>query len=249
MSSTMKVWTESVFNIIYLFTIWMLTVKMFRLAAGVSPKDLQVAKNIMIAFVFLAIGDTGHVGFRVLAYFMGGLDAKLNILNMQLPMVGAGALATAIMVTLFYVMILDAWRKRFDGKYGVFEYILIVAGVIRLILFINPANQWGSVVPPFRWSLVRNIPLMLQGLGTAYLILRDSYKYKDRTFKQIGAMILVSFACYMPVIFLVEKMPWVGMLMIPKTLAYLAIAFIAYKEFFSEVKLRMVKTNKISSEI
>jgi hypothetical protein len=62
-------------------------------------------------------------------------------------------------------------------------------------------------------------------------------------------MILASFACYMPVIFLVEKMPWVGMLMIPKTLAYLAIAFIAYKEFFSEVKLRMVKTNKISSEI
>jgi hypothetical protein len=41
-------------------------------------------------------------------------------------------------------------------------------------------------------------------------------------------MILVSYACYIPVILLVQQVPPIGMLMIPKTMAYLAIAVISY---------------------
>ena len=41
-------------------------------------------------------------------------------------------------------------------------------------------------------------------------------------------MILVSYACYLPVILFVQQAPLVGMLMIPKTIAYVAIAIIAY---------------------
>ncbi len=241
MSSTIRIWVEIGFNIAYLLTIWVVVAGMFKKVAGVRPKDLPVAQNMMLAFVLLALGDTGHVGFRILAYNMGSLDAKLNVFGVQLPLVGAGALATAITVTFFYVVILDLWRKRFDGKYGIFEYILMIVAVIRLILFINPGNQWNNVVPPFGWSVVRNIPLMMQGLGVAFLILRDAHRYKDKTFKLIGIMILASYACYMPVIFLVQKAPWIGMLMIPKTLAYVAIAVIAYKEFFAGEKLQQVK--------
>lgn len=45
-------------------------------------------------------------------------------------------------------------------------------------------------------------------------------------------MILVSYAFYAPVILLVQKMPLIGMLMIPKTLAYVAIAVLAYRHLF-----------------
>jgi hypothetical protein len=45
-------------------------------------------------------------------------------------------------------------------------------------------------------------------------------------------MILVSYACYIPVILFVQQAPMVGMLMIPKTLAYVAVGFIAYGELF-----------------
>jgi hypothetical protein len=232
MSSTIRMWTEIAFNIVYLIAIWTLVAKMFRRINNVKPKDITVARSMMIAFVLLALGDTGHVGFRVLSYFLGGLGSKLSIFGGEFSLVGAGALATAVTITFFYVIMLDAWRKRYNSKYGFFEYTLIIVAIVRLIMFINPANQWNSVVPPFGWSIARNLPLMLQGLGTAYLILRDSMKYKDQVFKLIGIMMLLSYACYMPVIFLVQKVPWMGMLMIPKTLTYLAIAVIIYKDMF-----------------
>jgi hypothetical protein len=81
--------------------------------------------------------------------------------------------------------------------------------------------------------LVRNLPLVILGLGVAYLMLRDSATVRDTTFKWIGIMILVSYAFYAPVILFVQQVPAIGMLMIPKTLAYVAIGFIAYRDFFS----------------
>ncbi len=96
---------------------------------------------------------------------------------------------------------------------------------------IPPANEWNNVVPPQPWSTLRNLPLMVQGLGVAYLILR-THSTQDRPFWWIGIMILVSYACYLPVILFVQQAPLVGMLMIPKTMAYLVIAFIAYRALY-----------------
>jgi hypothetical protein len=96
-----------------------------------------------------------------------------------------------------------------------------------------PQNEWDRTIPPLPWSLYRNLPLVMQGLGVAYLILRDGIAAKDRAFGYIGVMILVSYGFYAPVILFVQKVPAVGMLMIPKTLAYLAIAWLAYVSLFS----------------
>ena len=75
---------------------------------------------------------------------------------------------------------------------------------------------------------------MIQGLGVAYLILRDSRSAGDRPFTWIGIMILVSYAFYIPVILFVQQMPMIGMLMIPKTMAYVGIALIAYYSLFRQ---------------
>jgi hypothetical protein len=45
-------------------------------------------------------------------------------------------------------------------------------------------------------------------------------------------MILVSYALYIPVILFVQQVPLIGMLMIPKTMAYVAIGFIAYLNLY-----------------
>ena len=47
-------------------------------------------------------------------------------------------------------------------------------------------------------------------------------------------MILLSYAFYIPVILLVQQMPMIGMLMIPKTMAYVGIALIAYFSLFRQ---------------
>jgi hypothetical protein len=65
-------------------------------------------------------------------------------------------------------------------------------------------------------------------------MIRDSRQVGDRTFLWIGVMILVSYACYIPVILFVQTAPLVGMLMIPKTMAYMAIGFLAYNDLYRQ---------------
>ena len=228
MSETARMWMEISFNIAYLVVIWIMVAVMVAQRDRVALADWPVAKRFIGAFALLALGDTGHVGFRIWAYALGSLDAAPVIGGVPVSLVGFGALATAITVTLFYVLLLDAWRVRYSKRYGWFEWLLLASVVVRFALMALPQNEWDQSVPVQPWSTLRNLPLMVLGLGTAWLILRDSSRAHDRTFRWIGIMILVSYACYLPVVFFVQQNPLLGMLMIPKTLAYLAIAFIIY---------------------
>ncbi len=234
MSEAMRTLVEIVFNISYLIVVWSLVFMMARRQTHVQPDRLPLAKRVMWAFALLALGDTGHVGFRVLAYATGGLEANPTL-------VGLGALATAITVTFFYTLVLDMWRLRFQKKLDWFGYVLLGAAVVRLILMALPQNEWGNVVPPQPFGIYRNIPLMVQGLGVMALILRDALAAKDRAFTWIGAMIFVSYAFYTPVILWVQLTPILGMLMIPKTLAYVAIAMIAYRELYGSQSAAKLK--------
>ena len=232
MSEEMIIWVEISFNMIYLLVVWGLVIAMQRNRGKVPPQDRRAADLVRWAFALLALGDTGHVGFRVIAYLQGGLETTVTLLGRDIGLVGLGALSTAITVTVFYILMLEVWRVRFDQQYGIFEYSLIGFAVLRFLLMIPAFNQWNSVVPPQPWSTIRNIPLGVLGLGTAFLILRDATGRRDRTFIWIGISILVSFACYIPVILFVQQVPMIGMLMIPKTLAYVAVGFLAYRELY-----------------
>lgn len=228
MDETLRLWTEVSFNVAYLIAIWTLVTLMWRRRGAVPAGDRRVAALTTWAFALLALGDTGHVGFRVLAYARGGLEQAVSLGGAEIGLVGAGALATAVTVTFFYVLVLEIWRTRFGRRYGAFAILLLAAALVRLAIMVFPENEWNRVEPPQPWSLYRNLPLVVQGLGVAYLILRDAAAAGDRAFRWIGYMILVSYACYLPVILFVQRAPLVGMLMIPKTMAYVAIAFIVY---------------------
>lgn len=85
---------------------------------------------------------------------------------------------------------------------------------------------------PQPWSLYRNAPLLVQGLGVAALFLRDARAARDRPFVQLGAAIALSFAFYLPVVLFIQQAPLVGLLMIPKALAYLAMAWVGFRALF-----------------
>lgn len=232
MSKSVRMWTEIGFNTVYLITVWVLVTAMARRLPAVTAGDRPTARYVMWAFTLLALGDTGHVGFRVLAYALGNLEFSFGVLGQHIGLVGLGAMATAFTVMLFYVLMLFVWRARFGRSYGWLEALLLAAAAVRIALLLPPANQWNSVVPPQPWATYRNLPLIVQGLGVAFLILRDARATRDRTFLLIGVMILISYACYIPVAFFVQRAPLLGMLMIPKTLAYLGIGFLAYSDLF-----------------
>jgi hypothetical protein len=226
MSETVRIWVEVLFNLSYLVAIWTLVIMMARRLPQVAPADQAVAKRLMWAFVLLALGDTGHVGFRVVAYALGGLEAH--------PMlVGFGALSTAYTVTLFYMLMVDIWRVRFNRSLGVFGWTLLAVGAARLVVMLFPQNEWGQLLAPYNWSLLRNSLLVVQGLGVMALILRDAVRTGDAPFKWIGIMIALSYIFYAPVILWSAQAPVLGMLMIPKTCAYVAIAVIGYRAVFA----------------
>lgn len=230
MSDSLLLWVEIVFDVLYLATVWLFVVLMWKNRANLSPENKSIGNLFLSAFFLLALGDTGHVGFRVLAYARGGLETN--------PMlVGTGALATAVTVTFFYMVVAEIWRIRFKRERSVIWWSLIIIGFIRLLIMIPAGNDWGSVVPPTNWGLARNIPLMIQGIGIAVLILWDAIKQNDAFSKKVSVMIFLSYLFYTPVILFVQKVPMLGMLMMPKTLAYVALAFLAFGLFKNEVEV------------
>ena len=232
MSESLRIGIEITFNISYLIVVWGLVIAMIRHQKDVATQNRPVAQRVLWAFALLALGDTGHVGFRVIAYALGGLDARPVILGIPVSLVGVGALATAITVTVFYMLMVDLWRLRFNKSLGWFGGLLLAAGAVRLVIMAFPQNQWDQILPPYNWSLLRNAFLVIQGLGVLYLILRDAIPNNDGAFKWIGVMIALSFAFYIPVILFSAQIPLLGMLMIPKTCAYVGVAIIAYRDLY-----------------
>lgn len=227
---------ETAFNVLYLLVVWYLVILMASHYKQVEPTNKPTARLFLIAFVLLAAGDTGHVGFRVVAHLMNALDKQVIILGSPMALAGVGSMMTAYTVTLFYMVLVYVWMVRFNQKANWFTYTLLAAGVARLTFMGLPANEWGGLVPPQVTGLIRNAFLVIQGLGVIGLFMHSAYKTNDRTFKWIAWSIVASFAFYTPVILFVAKVPMIGMLMIPKTCAYVAVAIFAYNAYWKKKK-------------
>lgn len=229
MSENLITWFEILFDISYLAAIWWMVALMTKRMSRVAENDLRTARLIRLAFILLAAGDTGHVGFRVAAALGGNINAQVSVFGSPMTLIGIGMLMTAITVTFFYMVMIFVWKERFQQPHSWITYTLLAVGIFRLFMMALPANDWGAAVPPEPYGIYRNIPLVIQGIGVMLLLLVSSYRKKDRVMIQTGWMIAVSYAFYTPVILFASQIPMLGLLMIPKTLAYLAVAIIAYR--------------------
>lgn len=226
-------WMEVGFNILYLLLIWTLVVVMRVQFDRVDEKDHRVANLIWVAFFSLAFGDTFHVGARSISYFLeGGLGATVQIFGASYGIVGWSALITAVTVTIFYLFFLVTWIVRNQGQASAFVYFLFTVAGIRLGLLVLPENQWNQPVPVQPWSMIRNLPFLILGIGVAALYLKMAVTKKDRISMWIGILILFSFLTYLPVVVFVQAFQILGMLMIPKTIAYLGIGALVYADLY-----------------
>ncbi|PKO01079.1 MAG: hypothetical protein CVU42_01135 [Chloroflexi bacterium HGW-Chloroflexi-4] len=228
MNSSIIALFETLFDVIYLLLVWGMVILMTVKMTKVNESDRKTANWIRLAFILLAAGDTGHVGFRVLAQVTNTLDKPVIIFGAPMHLVGLGMMTTAFTVTMFYMVFILVWQSRNQQKGTWFTNLLLAFGVVRIIFMALPANLWGDLVPPQPISLYRNLFLIVQGMGLLGLLFYSAAQKKDQLFMAIAWMIVLSFAFYTPVILFAQKIPMIGMLMIPKTIAYLAVAIIAY---------------------
>ena len=71
--------------------------------------------------------------------------------------------------------------------------------------------------------------LAILGLIVIVLFYRSAKEHKDRDFRWMWLTIVLSFGFYIPVVLWADTVPAVGMLMIPKTCAYVWTVMIGYQ--------------------
>ncbi|MCE1159369.1 MAG: hypothetical protein LWX23_09480 [Spirochaetia bacterium] len=210
---------EPLFDLAYLGLV--ITVGVIMMRRGKENKQYGL---FGLMAVVLGSGDAFHLVPRVYALLTTGLDRFATAL-------GIGRMVTSITMTVFYLILYRVWRLRYkiQGKTGLTAVMYLLA-CARIVLSSLPQNGWTSARPPLSWGVYRNIPFALMGVIMIFIFYAEAKHSKDKAFGNIWLAVLLSFAFYLPVVLWSDALPLVGVLMIPKTCAYVWLVFIGYAE-------------------
>lgn len=214
---------ETIFDIVYLVGVVTLGILMIRGSKGRKQYFLYG----MMA-VILGCGDAFHLVPRAVALCTTGLENYTVAL-------GIGKMITSVTMTVFYVLLYYVWRFRYkiDGQQKVTAAVWILA-VLRIVLCFMPQNAWTSADAPLSWGIYRNIPFAILGALIVVLFYRSARDRRDQDFRLLWLAVIISFGCYIPVVLFADAVPPVGMLMIPKTCAYVWIVLMGYRAMKGE---------------
>lgn len=221
----MQAIVETLFDICYLVTVLTVGIRMIRDAKGSRQFELFGWMAVV-----LGAGDSFHLVPRAIALCTTGLDS----FAFQL---GLGKWITSVTMTVFYVLLYYVWRERYEveGQKSLTVAVYALAS-IRVILCMMPQNQWLTDRSPLIWGICRNIPFALLGILVIVLFYRSAKERGDKAFGWMWLTIVLSFGFYIPVVLWAEAVPMIGMLMIPKTCAYVWTVMIGYNAMKKELR-------------
>ena len=182
----------------------------------------------------LGLGDAFHLVPRILVAATGDRPRFLKALS-------RGKMITSITMTVFYVLLWHAGLLLFSLNLPIWTAILYALAVIRILLCLAPGNDWAQETESLKGSILRNIPFFL--MGVMVIVLFAMYGAGIQTVHMQAAAgpaggpeavrfmwlaVLLSFAFYLPVVLWSRKVPKLGMLMLPKTCAYVWIVLMGF---------------------
>lgn len=210
---------ETLFDVVYLTTVIIIGLLMIK---GSKGNKQYLLFGIMA--VTLGLGDSFHLVPRAVALCTTGLENYSAAL-------GIGKFITSLTMTVFYVLLYYVWRLRYkvEGKKGLTITVYVLA-LLRIILCLMPQNAWTSAEAPLSWGIYRNLPFAAMGILVIVLFYQSARRTGDKAFRFMWLTIVLSFAFYIPVVLFADTIPLIGMLMIPKTCAYVWTVLIGYNE-------------------
>lgn len=214
---------ETLFDLVYLVTVITVGIRMIR-----SSKRGSQFRLFGWMAVVLGAGDSFHLVPRALALCTTGLE------NYVVPL-GLGKWITSVTMTVFYVLLYYIWRKRYlvKGQKSVTLAVYLLSAA-RVVLCMMPQNRWLEAQSPLSWGIYRNIPFALLGLLIIVLFYCSAKEKNDTAFRWMWLTIVLSFGFYIPVVLWADTIPMIGMLMIPKTCAYVWTVLIGYNAMKKE---------------
>ena len=219
----MQAIVETLFDAVYLVSVITIGILMIR-----GSKGSKQFRLFGLMAIVLGAGDSFHLIPRAFALCTTGLE------NFTVPL-GLGKWITSVTMTVFYVLLYYVWRQRYQvqGQKGLTAAVYALAAV-RVALCMMPQNQWLSAESPLAWGIYRNIPFALMGLLIIVLFYRSAKEHGDKSFRWMWLTIVLSFGFYIPVVLWADTLPMIGMLMIPKTCAYVWTVLIGYSAMKKE---------------
>lgn len=201
---------EAVFDTCYL---------LFDLIAGILFFAFSHGSPLFLLYGILTwtlcFGDAFHLVPRVLRAVKGSNEK----IERQL---GIGLQISSITMTIFYILLLYIWKQTFYEMTApvMLEILIWVSAAVRIVVCMLPQNNWCGKEGNRKLSVIRNAVFAVTGICVIvlYVMSGNTYGYH---MTRMAAAIVVSFGCYLPVTLLSKKMPKIGMLMIPKTCAYI----------------------------
>ncbi|MGI6162042.1 MAG: hypothetical protein ACOYJD_08425 [Christensenellales bacterium] len=203
--------------------------------------DIAYLSAVFISAALLCVGSTvGGEGWRfgIMALILGIGDSchlipRINFLwdssrKDHTTALGIGKLAASITMTIFYMILWDIGVKHYAiPSFSYLTPVVYALAALRIVLCLMPQNGWTSKSPSLKWAIWRNIPFLALGMVVMALFAIGAHT-KGGAFPYLWLAIFISFACYMPVVLFSGRNAKVGMLMLPKSCAYVAIVLMGF---------------------
>lgn len=212
---------EAIFDACYLI---------FDLIAGILFFAFSKGNTVFVLYGILTLtlcgGDAFHLVPRIIRAVRGSSDK----IKKQL---GVGLQISSITMTVFYIILMYVWKYTFPqmSAPAAVEVMIWVSALIRIFVCSLPQNNWCTDEGNPKLSIIRNAIFAVTGIGVIilYAISGNTSGYH---MTRMVAAILISFGCYLPVALYSKKMPRLGILMIPKTCAYVWIIVMGLQLLF-----------------
>lgn len=208
---------EAVFCVLYLIFDAVAAVIFFAGARGRSAITLFGVMTLV-----LGAGDAFHLVPRIVKAFRPSLSEDPQLQKMT----GLGLLVSSVTMTVYYILLAFIWAELFpdiktdSAVITAIFAILFISAAVRIILCFFPQNNWFRPEGNPKWGMIRNVPFAVTGLCDVILFFLSGND-GGHDLWLMSVAIIISFACYFPVVLFAKKKPAVGMLMIPKTIAYI----------------------------
>ena len=203
---------EAIFDAAYL---------LFDLVAAILFFTFSKGNVLFILYGILTLTLCGGDAFHLVPRIIRAVHGSNDKIKRQL---GIGLQVSSITMTVFYIMLMYIWKLTFpELKMPVIiETIIWISAIVRIVICIFPQNNWCTEDGNLKLSIIRNAVFAVTGIGVIilYAISGNANGYH---MTRMVAAIIISFGCYLPVTLFSKTKPKVGLLMIPKTCAYMWI--------------------------
>ncbi len=178
----------------------------FDLIAGILFFAFSKGNPLFILYGVLTVTLCGGDAFHLIPRIIRAVHGSNDKIKRQL---GLGLQVSSITMTAFYIVLLYIWKLTFPE--------LIAPVAVEAMIWIS--------------AIIRNAVFAVTGIGVIILY-AISGNTNDLHMTRMVAAIIISFGCYIPVTLFSKTKPKVGLLMIPKTCAYMWIIVMGLQLLF-----------------